>query len=149
MKLQNRPFLSPSIGADGTIYGSGDGIYATNPDGTLKWKLRINNGSSFCTPTGCSYVFVQQSAAAIGSNGMVYFGSGVTNLPSAQSGDGSGDVYAVAPNGTLVWKFGVGSIPRICGPGLCERIFSVSDPAIGPDGTVYVGTSDGNLYAIG
>ncbi len=138
-----------SVGPDGTIYLSGDGLNAVKPEGTLKWRFAIDNGTSSCTSIGCSYVFVQQSSAAIGSNGIIYFGRGVTNLPSGQAGNGIGSVYAIAPNGTLVWKLGVGSVAGICGPGFCERVFSVSDPAIGSDGTIYVGSSDGNLYAIG
>src|SRR6266516_1877895 len=144
-------FISPTIGPNGTIYVSDVGfrIFAFNPEGTLKWQFAIDNGTSSCTSIGCSYVFVQQSSAAIGSNGIIYFGRGVTNLPSGQAGNGIGSVYAIAPNGTLVWKLGVGSVAGICGPGFCERVFSVSDPAIGSDGTIYVGSSDGNLYAIG
>jgi outer membrane protein assembly factor BamB len=138
-----------SIGPGGTIYLSGDGLNAVNPEGTLKWQFAIDNGTSSCTSTGCSYVFVQQSSAAIGSNGIIYFGRGVTNLPSGQAGNGTGSVYAVGPNGTLVWKLGVGSVAGICGPGFCERVFSVSDPAIGSNGTIYIGSGDGNLYAIG
>jgi large repetitive protein len=157
LKWQDRPFSSPSIGSDGTIYGSGSegdiygsiggGLYALTPDGTLKWHFPLNSSGGSCSPTGgCSYFSVQESSVAIGSNGLLYVGVGVTNLPSV--GNATGSVYAVSRNGTLVWKFGVGSIPGLCGPGYCQGLFLVSDPAIGWDGTVYVGSTDGNLYAI-
>ena len=44
-------------------------------------------------------------------------------------------LYALNPDGSLVWKFATG--------GAID-----SSPAIGADGTVYVGSSDGKLYAI-
>jgi outer membrane protein assembly factor BamB len=142
-------FDSPSIGSDGTIYGEGNGgLNALTPDGTLQWQFSIEKSGGSCTLTGCSYVLVQQSSVAIGSSGIIYFGSGVTNLPNGGSAFGAGTLYAVNPDGNLAWRFATGSITGLCGPGFCEHIFSVSDPAIGSDGTIYVGTSDGNLYAI-
>ncbi len=151
VRWQNRgTFSSPSIGPDGTIYGSVDGgLYALNPDGTLRWRFPLDRSGGTCTPTGCSYVFVQQSSATIGSNGMIYFGSGVTHEPSGSPSYGNGNLYAVASNGTLAWKFATGSIVGSCPGYVCLRVFSTSDPAIGSDGTVYVGSADGGLYAIG
>ncbi len=146
-------FLSPSIGPDGTIYGSGDGgLYANSPDGTLQWRFPIDRNSVSCTRGACVYVFAQQSSTAVGSNGIVYFGSAVSRSESCGCPGiliGTGSVYAVNPNGTLAWKFQTGSVVRSCGPNPCEPIFAISDPAIGSDGTIYVGSSDGNLYAIG
>jgi outer membrane protein assembly factor BamB len=50
---------------------------------------------------------------------------------------GSGDhcLYAINPEGTLKWTCKTGD-------------WVDSSPAIGPDGTVYVGSEDGYLYAI-
>ncbi|MEO0150874.1 MAG: PQQ-binding-like beta-propeller repeat protein [candidate division WOR-3 bacterium] len=49
---------------------------------------------------------------------------------------GSGSkLYAINSDGTLKWTFTTGSTVK-------------SSPAIGPDGTVYVGSLDGLLYAI-
>jgi len=152
VKWQTGTFLSPSIGPDGTIYGSVDGgLYATNPDGTPQWRFPIDGSSVSCTDGVCFYVFIHQSSAVVGSNGMVYFGSAVTHGESSccfSSLHGTGSLYAVSPNGTLAWKFAMVSIVGSCGPDSCEQIFAVSDPAIGSDGTIYVGGSDGNLYAI-
>jgi hypothetical protein len=47
-------------------------------------------------------------------------------------------LYAVNPDGTMKWKFTTGVIQDID-----------SSPAIGTDGTVYFGSDDGNLYAVG
>ena len=149
VKWQTGTFLSPSIGPDGTIYGSVYGVlYANNPDGTLQWEFRVPGTSG-----GSCYVSVQQSSAAVGSNGLVYFGSGITHFCGGKDGNHlltvEAFLYAVSPNGTMAWKFDTGSIVGVCGLLPCEQTFGVSDPAIGSDGTIYVGTSEGNLYAIG
>ena len=64
-----------------------------------------------------------QSSAAIGSNGMIYFGTD------------SGKLYAFYPDGRGQWEFPTG-----------DRI--VASPAIGADGTIYVGGYNGIFYAI-
>jgi outer membrane protein assembly factor BamB len=45
------------------------------------------------------------------------------------------NVYAINPNGSQKWKFATGG-----------AVFS--SPTIGSDGTIYVGSNDGNVYAI-
>ncbi|HUO06088.1 MAG TPA: PQQ-binding-like beta-propeller repeat protein, partial [Candidatus Binataceae bacterium] len=63
-------FSSPAISADGTIIvGSeaGLGLFALNPDGTLKWNFAPPHG-----PTGEP---VMNSSPAIASNGTVYISS--------------------------------------------------------------------------
>jgi len=44
-------------------------------------------------------------------------------------------LYALKPNLTLAWRFKTLGAVR-------------SSPAIGPDGAIYVGSSDGKLYAL-
>ncbi len=147
---------SPVIADDGTIYvGSYDRqLYALNPDGTLK-----------CTYSAIGAI---GSSPAIGQDGIVYVGSinenrlhavypdctlkwkteghsNVIGSSPALSPDGtvvyygSDDGYLHARNtsdGSLKWKspFTYGGIQ--------------SSPAIGIDGTIYVGTQYGSLWAI-
>jgi outer membrane protein assembly factor BamB len=78
---------------------------------------------------GDSYV---NESAAIGANGDVYVGF--------ECDDGNGDYWGFlsslnGESGTLRWSFGTG-----LGVG--------SSPAIGADGTVYVGSYDDNIYAL-
>ena len=136
---------SPTVGEDGTIYTPGrDGLFAFHPDGTVKWNITGEFYSPSIGRDGTIYVSGSGGlkavspdgtpkwkfhagnedlfSIAIGSNGILYFGAG-------------NSLDAVAPNGTLVWQF-------ILQP-------HISDPSIGSDGTIYVGSSDGNLYAIG
>ncbi len=88
-------FTAPTIGPDGTIYitaaGDYSGIYAYNPDGTLKWEKTILHYymSSRFSP-----------GAAIADDGTIYFAgrtiSGSSNTPV---------VRALNPNGTEKWNF--------------------------------------------
>jgi PGF-pre-PGF domain-containing protein len=147
---------APAIGADGTIYaGSADGsLYAINPDGTLKWSYAT--GGAVATP-------------AIGPDGTVYAGSASKTInavnpdgtqkwfynttgthTTAPAIDAAGTVYiasndrndrylyAIRPDGTLKWKFLDPASPRF-----------LDTPSIGADGTIYIGSSGTNVYAIG
>jgi outer membrane protein assembly factor BamB len=145
-------FSSPSVGVDGTIYIAG---YAVNPDGTVKWANPGTFSSPSIGPDGTIYGSVgadgngvyaikpdgtvqwtfpaKTTGVTIGSDATVYFGS-------------SGILYALTPNGTVKWSFTVGFTG--CPPYLVTLI-SACDPVIGSNGTVYIGSADGYLYAIG
>ncbi len=119
-------------------------------DGTIDWN--INAGPAV------------RSSPAIGSNGVLYFGSidesiyavdvddgqelwryetdGVIISSPAVSEDeiiyfGSGDnnIYALNPDGSLRWKYETGG-----------EVYS--SPTVDGDGNVYVGSYDSNLYSI-
>ena len=84
---------------------------ADNPLGVIKWSFGTNNCSLYGSP-------------AIDKNGIVYIGSG--------------DLFALYPNGTKMWQCILN--------GECE-----SCPAIDENGIIYVGTAFGDpnyLYAI-
>ncbi|MHB8522791.1 MAG: outer membrane protein assembly factor BamB family protein [Limisphaerales bacterium] len=77
--------------------------------GDLKWAFRTDGAV--------------RSSPALGTNGLVYFGSADSKI------------YAVdAGTGAKRWELATGA-PVI------------SSPAIGPDGTVFIGSTDGALYA--
>jgi outer membrane protein assembly factor BamB len=137
---------SPSIGLDGTIYaGASDGgLYAMNPDGTEKWIFQTG-GPIYASPT-------------IGADGTVYIGS-ADNF-----------IYAVNEAGVLKWKFktkgavesSVALRSSIVYVGSFDQtLYAVnldgslkwacqtegpigSAPALGADGTIYVGVGIGN-----
>lgn len=149
---------TPSVTADGTVYfGSYDGYFYAlyGSTGTLKWRTKIG--------------VALNSSPAIGQDGSVYIGGGATNRAYALDGstgavkwstdvgassydalaiDGSGTVYvttsagllyALSPtDGSIKWQVTCANTP-----------FSLATaPAIGPDGTIYVGTWDQTLTAI-
>jgi outer membrane protein assembly factor BamB len=151
-----RIFSSPAIGADGTVYvGSGDQrLYAIGRDGVKKWDY-LTDGDI-------------QASPSVGADGTVYFASDVTfhalrpdgtgprwrirlNSTSASSaairGDGAiilgaddGVVRAINPaDGSVRWTFdtrtGLGNLIE-------------SSPVVGADGSIYIGSFDGNLYKL-
>lgn len=145
-------FSAPVIGADGTLYLSSndDGLfYAVNPDGTIKWSVKIG------APMG--------GVPAVGADGTIYFGANdnrlyaisstgsikwsfLTNLNILSSptlgpdgtiyfGSADAHLYALNPNGTQKWSFKAGA-----------NIYS--SPGLAPDGTLYIGSEDNYVYAI-
>ena len=155
ISLGNAIFSSPAIGTDGTIYvGSSDGgLYAVNPDGTIRWTFKTN-ASVLSSP-------------AVGSDGTIYVGSDDRKF------------YAVNPDGSQKWFFAqasqaISSSPAISSSGTLyvgsedSKLYAVTSdgntatgqwpffangpitasPAVFSDGTIYFGTEFGKLYAI-
>ena len=155
----DRVLGEPSLGPDGTVYiGSNDqSLYALDPtDGSLRWVFEMNGA-------------VQSSAPVVGANGLVYSGEGAggsTSVYAIDAGSGEpqwitpidgglrgltlgadgmlyagaaafhGYVYAIdAETGEIVWSHEIDEGPV------------QTAPMIGPNGTVYVGSEDNNLYA--
>lgn len=118
-------YSSPAVGIDGTIYiGSSDKkIYALNPDGSLRWHYQTGN--------------IVKSSPAIGADGTVYIGSN------------DGKVYAINPDGTLKWSYDTDKDRSFyCPSGDWFHSAVESSPAIGADGTIYIGSSNGIFYAL-
>jgi parallel beta-helix repeat protein len=152
----------PAIGSDGTIYfESGESysnygkLYAINPDGTLKWKYTIGGslqGSPAVGSDGTIYAGgVDGNLYAINPNGTLKWNystgetiySPIISSPAVGAdrtvyfGSQSGNFYAVTDNGnsgTLKWEYTTGG--AIC-----------SMATISANGIIYVGSSDGKLYA--
>ena len=120
---------SPAMDTNGVIYiGSKDhNLYAfnTNPP-SLKWKF----------PTGAFYDgHLVDSSPAIGNDGTIYVGTDPYGAYGQDPVMVRDNIWAIHPDGTLKWVF--------------ETDDGVeSSPAIGPEGTIYVGSYDGCLYAI-
>ncbi len=149
---------APAIGHDGTIYFGSAALgkfFAINPDSTEKWTkdfegvIRIppavapdgsilvansmgelvalnpaDGTEKWNVNVGTSYY----SSPAIDANGVIF-----VNVK-----DGS-NVYlkAISADGVEIWEFKIGS-------GFDPN----SSPAIGKDGTIYVGSENYNLYAV-
>lgn len=157
---------SPTLGPDGSItFGSLDRhIYALNPNGTLKWKMPTPewNGLSgeeasasgmpvaapAIAPNGTIYVpVIGDGLYAINPNGTLQWQAPiheVLNYPVAIARNGTiyvapeHELQAYRPNGQLAWTYK--------GP---DANFTLeSTPAIGPNGTIYIGAEDYYIYAI-
>lgn len=117
---------TPAIGDDGTIYmGSvyGKKFYAINSDGTEKWNYQA---PSWLADDGYTW-----SPAAVAQDGTIYFGSREQGLSNDWE---NGKLYALNPDGTLKWATAIGT--------------GSTAPAIGRDGTIYIGTGGGKVYAL-
>ena len=146
---------SPAIGTEGTIYVcSKDSLYAINSDGTLRRKYELGGGSG-STPAididGTIYVGSNKKYYAINSDGTLKWKFNTNDIicSSVSIGDDKtiyvvtmGNdplypfLYALKPNGNVKWKFQMEG-----------DIFHCS-PAIGPTGTIYVGTEHDYFYAV-
>jgi len=117
---------SPAIGADGTIYVGSEGIAlcAINPDGTQKWAKTIGVNSN------------EVSSPAVGTDGTIYIGAYINGANYNQY---TGKLFAFSPDGTQKWAYTIGNL---------DYYLVVFSPAVGTDGTIYVGAGDNNLYAI-
>jgi outer membrane protein assembly factor BamB len=144
----------PSIADDGTIYfGSWDGyLYAVYPNSTLRWK----KGGYFCGTTpitgldGTIYVGNKNLYAIYPENGTIKWSfsleqnEDIRDSTPCISSDGTiyfgtfegGRIYAVNNDGTEKWHKSIGGDV-------------LSAPAIGEDGTVYIGSPMERLYAFG
>ncbi len=151
-ELSSPIHTSPATGLMGTVYvGTSDGdLYAINLNsGQEEWNYSTYSGIN--------------SAISVDNDGTIYFGTD------------DGNIYAINPDGTLNWKQSVSDDAIESGPtlGANGRIYfgskgmllvsdengnvlnsmffsddHLTNPAIGHYGTVYVGASDGNLYAL-
>lgn len=142
-------FSSPAIDSNGTIYfGSSDYFNALYPNGSFKWRYTIKDDKGCSSPTidsngiiyynaiGYLYAFYTngtlkwkfytgsdawvQSSPAIDANGIIYFGAGL--------------LYALYPNGTNKWNTSLG--------------VTISSPALGSDGTIFIGSDNGKIYSV-
>ncbi|MCP4980954.1 MAG: PQQ-binding-like beta-propeller repeat protein, partial [Gammaproteobacteria bacterium] len=115
-------FSSPAVGVDGTIYLSNDSseLVAIGPDGIELWTY--NPFESRIAPLGWSDV----TAPVFGAAGTIIYVA-------------ADYLYAVKPNGDLLWRYQLGDYYD-------EPGYS---PVIGSDGAIYLVTANnGDTYAI-
>jgi outer membrane protein assembly factor BamB len=151
---------SPSIGDDGTIYvGSDEGeVVAVRPDGSRRWRQQVGGyvrGPLSVARDGAVLASTYGPAPAVVAldpgDGHELFRFGVRGTGAREFGihgapieDAEGTlifgaqddrIYALSPDGKLVWKLEVGGDV---------------DAAIvlAADGVLYAGSEDGKLYAV-
>jgi len=151
-------YSSPAIGTDGTVYvGSQDeNLYSISYKGELRWYYETDRDESHC--------YYLRSSPALNNDGTVFIGSPnwtlfaldcdgslvwnkkisrINSSPAISSDEAiyvhaGGVLEATGKNGKQKWQCRVNDIYNP----------SISSPAIGTNGTIYVGSFDHKLYAI-
>lgn len=150
----------PAIGADGTIYvGAITFIYGVNPDGSEKWSSALS-GDAYTSPAiganGDLYVVGGDKLVAIDSQSGANGGWILLNTFTSPAVGSDGTVYATSSCNIGEGGYSLVAFPPALNPlfwlwqtgltGTCDR--ANSSAAIGSDGTIYIGSADGNLYAV-
>ena len=122
---------SPSIGADGTIYVQTNGtLYAIDTDGAELWS---------------SSPHLSKSKPTIGADGSIYltkysdFYEGIERLET---------LYQLHANGSYGWRSTLGVVIPHGYITVGGEFGDGTSPAVGPDGTIYVGTPSTTLVAV-
>jgi len=121
------PISKPALGPDGTVYiGNDDNyLYAINPDGTLKWSFQAGGDI--------------RGEPLVGNDGAIYMGSQDAHL------------YAVDTEGRLLGKYALGANISVPDPNAGSYTWTSwkysASPAQGSDGTVYMGATNGDVFA--
>jgi outer membrane protein assembly factor BamB len=140
---------SPAIGADGTIYFSSiDGFfYALNPDGSKKWQLHTggichaspaidSKGTLFFGVNGCLWAVDPEGQKRLWDY-CVYYTNQFLTLEGTPALTADGEVLFTTTYGSLC-RFTLDGTPATAGwPFFGGGL--VASPAVGPDGTVYLG----------
>ncbi len=146
---------SPAIAADGTVYiGSRDGaLYAFDSAGVPKWRLLTgflidssptlaSDGTIYVTTTGGRVLATNPDGSErwiyprLGQTALqpMYSSAAVRSDGSIVVGTSNNLLLALKSDGTLLWQRTLGD-------------YADSSPAVGPDGSIYVGCYDKKLYA--
>ena len=150
-------YASAVVDSSGALYvGNIDGfLYCLGTDGRQQWRAPVPDGDEIRPEV----IFGPDSALYFGTDGdylcrktpsgtptAIYEAMDIVVATSAVSDKGTvyflpddGTLYAMTANGRLLWtrEVAVGG----------KEVYYSSAPTIGPDGTVYVGSWDGGLYA--
>lgn len=148
----------PILTWNGQVFFSADRIYAFDRHGGTRWEFRAPGHFTSSGAIGPEGQLVQADNAgnmvAVSPAGMLLWR---TNLGAAvQLGAGVavsdwGTAYvfaedlrlhAISAGGEVLWRFATGGRIRLDTP------HSRPSPKISPDGTIYLGSLDGRLYAI-
>jgi outer membrane protein assembly factor BamB len=160
------PLAPPTVGPDGTIYTATTGIDAVLPNGALRWHREptfgINSfGSIAVDPQSNLYYTAYVYIWKLNANGDTVWQKTITedgsSLGSSFSSilvDGAGHLFLGFGTGKR-WALGfekklwiLGNNGAILKKVALDHATYTSSPALADDGTLYIGTLAGTLYAL-
>ena len=138
-------FASPAIAADGTVYIAGlydPNLYALDPnDGSVKWACNFKFPIDPCDPNSTTAAGWPFASPVVATDGIIY----QTLLYDT-------NLYAIDPNnGAVVWSTDLADpCTAWFDPNYADEYDAdgCSEPALGPDGTIYVSFDDPYLRAV-
>jgi sugar lactone lactonase YvrE len=147
--LEHRVSIGPTIGYDGNIYAADmkGGVHCITPDGDRAWTIFSEplHSSVAITKDGSIYIGGRTSIKAFLPQGKIKWGCFLDDITiGAPVVDSKGNVYiatlggkvhAFTSDGMPLWEF------------TAKKDFNAS-LTIGSDGTIYIGSLDGYMYAI-
>jgi outer membrane protein assembly factor BamB len=157
-------YSSPAIGPDGTIYigSQDDNVYALNPDnGNLKWQTPyattgdVDSSPVINSKSGIIFIGSKDGKlhAIKTADGQqlwaIPVGTSITSSPAISPdggtiyiGSSDQQLYAVTSSGIIDWKFGTDRYGYYAGGSIS------SSPAVGTDGTIYIGCDNTYVFAV-
>lgn len=159
-------FSSPAVAPDGKIIYATGNLYAINPNGTQAWQQFGVGTAPYSAPTidtaGNIYLIEDWELRKHSPTGQLmwtqeflYDGNRLEQAWNAPIVDlanriyfgmGTGKRYALnSAKGLVCYSTSGAKLYNL----LLPETPSTSSPAMGPDGTLYIGCLDGKLYAIG
>ena len=162
----NAKYSTSALGTDGSLYGGyqTDNVHALNGDGTEKWVFPTSgdvNGSAAIGTDGTVYIhsiddFLYALDPTDGSKKWEYFYGNWSGTALALTAEGNiivtgekdsetGVVAAVSSTGTELWSV---NTTIVSGSASSSGKIDQGGAAIGPDGTIYVGTKGPELLAL-
>lgn len=158
-------FSSPAVAADGKIIYASGSLFGINPNGSLAWQS-FDGIAPYSAPTidaaGNIYIIQDWEFRKYSAGGQLIwereFLYDINRLESAWTapivdaanrlyfGLGTGKRWALASaKGLVAYDTNGNKLYNL----LLPETPSTSSPAMGADGTIYIGCLDGKLYAIG
>ena len=152
--LANGPIKStPAIAGNGTIYIADDGnLHAVNPNGVLKWVRNLNGSpgrsSPVISPDG-NTIYIKSNEELHAYSADNIFKWKFPSLGFITPG-GSGGSINLGIDGVIYTGVDGGfyALNPVSGLPIWSRNINGAYPAIGDDGFIYVGSTDGNIYAL-
>lgn len=148
--------VSSAVGPDGTIAAgtNANAEYGIGPDGSVRWSIPLDGytySSSIAHPSGVCWF-----GDNVGNMRIIDTASGRVQqiINPRQTRDGIWSAVAADAHGNAYWGTTGGYVYGYAGDG--HQLFELlagesidSNPALGGDGTLYIATRKGTLYAIG